>query len=234
MLVLCSVGCDIKTNKSDVMVNNLSTSFQNSKTTLTDFVNQWSQESLELQSDQLTDLEREIHEIYKVVYSPFEFERYGWTNWNNWTPYMLSSYIVIQQEIPFVKTDKIDTINFNYHYKDTLRNFTPNVHFKNVTNLYLTPTYQNVFKNFLGDPVNENEREIFREKKDFLKRALPISFGYNWRVILTHPLIDGICITNDFKKATVEFTLLQSGLRSFLVKENDAWKIASTKTIWIE
>jgi hypothetical protein len=117
---------------------------------------------------------------------------------------------------------------------DTLKNFLPQVNFNNVKTLYLANQYQNTFKQFLGNPRSEKERHIFIEKKEFLSSMVKTSLGYNWTAILTEPTIDGICISKDFMEATVDFTIMQSGLRSYLVKENKKWTLKATKDTWIE
>lgn len=181
-----------------------------------------------------TDLEQECFGIYKEIFSPFDFKKFGWARWADWTPYSGTEFIVIQSEIPYKIVDNVDTLKSDHDYIDTLKNFLPRLDFKNVKTLYLANQYQTTFEKFLGNPQNEAERNIFREKKEFLNSLISTSLGYNWKAVLTQPTIDGICISKDFKEATVDFTIMQSGLRSYLIKENNKWTLKTTKTTWTE
>jgi len=234
ILLITLVGCDGQLSKSELLSNELERTFTDSKTVMTDFMNKWSKDSEMLTNSNPTDLEINLTAIYKEIFSPFNYELFGWDEWNDWTPFTGTKYVVVQSQIPYKIVDQIDTIKSDYDYVDTLKNFFPKVNFENVTTLYLNNEYQNTFIKFLGDPTNEAERKIFREKKDFLDNTITLSYGYNWRVILTQPIIDGICISKDFKEATVDFNLVSSGLRSYLVKENDKWILKMTKNTWVE
>ncbi len=113
------------------------------------------------------------------------------------------------------------------------------IEFDNVTTLVLSPSYKKALENFFGSYengklVNEQGRETFREKKRFVDDFLPLAMGYDYKVILTHPLITGIEISKDFQFAKVDFQLDESGLQSILRKEKSKWVILGTKTVWIE
>ncbi len=234
ILLVVLISCDGQPDRSENLSIRLEKTFADSKSVMSDFVDKWSKDSGLLTNDNPTDLEANFLAIYKEVFSPFNYKIYGWDKWEDWTHFTGTKYIVIQSEIPYAIVDQVDTVEFDYNYSDTLINFFPKVSFKNVTTLHLDSTYQDTFINFLGNPTNESEREIFREKVDFLENTLKLSHGYNWRVILTQPIIDGICISKDFQEATVDFNIVSSGLRSYLVKENDKWTIKTTKETWIE
>jgi hypothetical protein len=233
-LFIILLSCNRQVDNSETLSNLLEKTFADSKSAMSDFVNKWEKDSVELLSKNPTDLEVNFIGIYKEVFNPFDYDNFGLEDFTNWTPYIGTKYIVIQSEMPYKIVDRVDTLIEYYNFVDTLKHFHPRIKFENVTTLYLTKDYQNTFKMFLGDPENETERQLFREKRKFLDNTFKMTFGYNWRVILTHPIIDGICISTDFKVATVDFTILQSGLRSYLVKENDKWTIKSTKTTWVE
>jgi hypothetical protein len=233
-VVLTLIGCDRQADKSVALNENLESTFQNSKTVLTNFMDVWSKESLTMTNERPTELELECFGIYKEIFSPFDFKKFGWTRWTDWTPYFGTEFIVVQSEIPYKIVDTVDTLESDYVYIDTLKNFLPKVNFDNVKTLYLANQYQRTFKQFLGDPQNEIERDVFRQKKEFLNSEIPTSLGYNWRAVLTQPTIDGICISKDFKEATVDFTIMQSGLRSYLIKEDNKWTLKTTKTTWVE
>lgn len=228
------MGCAKQLDKSDSLNTELEKTFADSKSVMSDFVNKWSEDSDELSNDNPTDLETNFSAIYNEVFSPFSYQIFGWDEWADTTPFTRAKYIVIQSEIPYKIVSKVDTVESAYHFSDTLRNFFPRVSFDQVKTLYLSNDYQNTFTKFLGNPTNETEREIFSEKKNFLNNTLTLSYGYSWRVILTHPIIDGIYISTDFMEATVDLTILQSGLRSYLVKGDGKWTIKSTKTTWID
>jgi hypothetical protein len=232
LLTLCC--CDKSSSKSELLSTELERTFKESQTVMSDFMNKWSKDSETLTNDNPTDLESNLLGIYKEIFSPFNYKLFGWDKWTDWTPFTGTKYIVVQSQIPYKIVDQIDTIKSNYDYVDTLNNFFPKVIFEDVTTLYLSNEYQNTFIKFLGNPTNESERRIFREKKEFLNNTLTLSHGYNWRVILTQPIIDGICVSKDFKEATVDFNIVSSGLRSYLIKENDKWTLKTTKDTWIE
>ena len=234
IVLVVLIGCDRQPDKSDALSAGLEKTFADSKLVMSDFMDKWSKDSSVLSNNNPTDLETNFLAIYKEVFSPFSYKLYGWDKWADWTPFTGTRYIVVQSEVPYTIVDQVDTLVSDYNYVDTLKHFFPKVSFENVTTLYLNTDYRNTFIKFLGDPRNESEREIFREKVDFLENTLKLSHGYNWRAILTQPIVDGICISKDFKEATVDFNIVSSGLRSYLVKENDKWTIKTTKETWIE
>ncbi len=234
ILLITLVCCEREASKRELLSSKLERTFTDSKTEMSDFMSQWSKDSESLKNNSPNELESNLFGIHKEIFSPFNFELFGWDKWTDWTPFTGTKYIVVQSQIPYKIVDQIDKIKSEYDFVDTLKHFYPGVHFDNVTTLYLDNEYQNIFIKFLGDPTNEAERTTFREKKDFLDNTLALSHGYNWRVILTQPIINGICVSKDFKEAIVDFNIVSSGLRSYLFKENEKWTIKTTREAWIE
>ena len=234
ILLMTLIGCDRQPSKSELLSKELERTFKDSQNVMSDLKNNWIKDSEALAHQNPTDLQTNFFAIYKEIFSPFNYQLFGWDKWTDLTPFTGAKYVVVQSQIPYKIVDQIDTTKSDYDYVDTLSNFFPKVNFENVTTLYLNNEYQNIFMKFLGNPKNEAERKIFREKRDFLENTFTLSHGYNWRVILTQPVIDVICISKDLKEATVDFNILSSGQRSYLVKESDKWILKTTKDTWIE
>jgi hypothetical protein len=232
-IILTITSCSKQVDNNDSLNKELETAFQNSRPTMNKFMDDWSNESLKMTNSNPTDLEQEFFQIYKIIFSPFDFEKFGWNESGNWTPYSGAKYIVIQSEIPYTIVNEIDTLA-DFNYMDTLENFIPVVKFENVKTLYLVKQYRTALVDFLGVPQNFEERNVFWEKKEFLEPFIKSSLAYDWRAVLTQPTIDGIGISENFTEATVDFTIMQTGLRSYLIKANGHWTLKTTKMTWIE
>jgi hypothetical protein len=99
-LVISLIGCNKPADKRVALNESLETTFQNSKTVLTNFMDIWSKESLKMKNESPTDLQLEFFGIYNEIFSPFDYSKFGWTRWNDWTPYSGAEFIVIQSENP--------------------------------------------------------------------------------------------------------------------------------------
>jgi hypothetical protein len=237
LVILTSVftaACNKQTDKSIELTNTLDNTFNSSRKELTEFLDNWAIETRNLKRETVDSVTLEIEKIYTTIFDPFDFEKLGWTGWKDKTMYTGNKYIIIQPEIPYSISNKIDTSNVSLNFIDTLRNFRPKIKFDNVETLYLTNEYQRTFENFLGNPKTESEKKIFYRKIEFIENVLRLPVGYDWKIILTQPYIDGIYLSTDMNEAIVEFTISQTGQQSYLKKENNSWRIIATKTIWIE
>lgn len=225
--------------RDEVSISLLEEAYKNSKVNVDAFLKKWAEYSQNLACQNNSIMQNEFAEIHRLVFNPFDYNKFGLKDWT-WTRYQGSKYVVVQTEIPYEIVAEVDTTTFSENtFTDTLKGFCPNVVFDSVKLLALTHTYKAALENFFGSwengkLVEEPGRAIFREKRKFLNNYVPLAIGYDYRVILTHPLVTGIQISEDFKLAKVDFQVDESGLQSILKKEKSKWVILATKTVWIE
>jgi hypothetical protein len=239
LLFTCLIWNCAPSKKEETSISLLESAFENSKVNVDHFLKDWSEYSKNMSCENTSQIEKEFLQIHRLIFNPFDYKLFGREDWT-WTRYVGSKYIVVQTEIPYKIVSNVDTTVYTENdFTDTLKGFCPKVEFDNVTTLVLSPSYKKALENFFGSYengklVNEQGRETFREKKRFVDDFLPLAMGYDYKVILTHPLITGIEISKDFQFAKVDFQLDESGLQSILRKEKSKWVILGTKTVWIE
>lgn len=235
-LLLFLISCSNTNNKNEEL-SRIEDAYKSSKTIVSSFLDKWALDSKVLSNPNPSELEKEFLLIHQAVFSPFDYKRFGWDD-EGWAPFSGTKYVVVQTDFPFKKEAQIDSLKREITFSDTLKSIYPIVNFKDVKTLFLTPRYKSIFKEFFGDIQTDSlgyiDREIFWEKKAFFKNYLPLSLGYDYRIVLTQPLITGIQISNDYQNAIVGFELMQSGLRSILKKQDSKWVIVRTLTLWIE
>jgi hypothetical protein len=217
------------------------------------FLQTWHSESIPLISlDSLSDLQKDVYEIFKDFYNPFNLQRVGTGEWGN-ELYSDIDYVIIQNSI-FIYTYKMESLNFHVFAntdslilsKDSIINFRPELQFEKAKTLYLLPKYELVINKFLGsknyplgtggimNPSRARGKSAKRLK--FLNKKLNIIHGHwggYWH-IETHPEVFSIDFNNDKTIAKVNYRLVYQGGEATYIKQNGEWNLKDAHLTWIE
>lgn len=178
VLSLSLYSCIPKEKHSVRIENELRASFEKaSRQNLLIFLDKWYNFSSRIDKGQITSdsLNKELTEIFKVIYTPLNFKQFGWQGWGDRSFFSESKYFVIQDFLPYKKVNEVDTLISDYLFQDTLRNFTPHVDAVVQKTLFLVDPYKSAVRNFLMD--NVDSVGLFIRKLNFLKRELTIPPG---------------------------------------------------------
>lgn len=235
-------------------LKNLEKAYKNkSQNHFSQFLQKWQDESTPITSlVSLSDLKKDVYEIYKDFYNPYNLQRIGTGEWGN-ELYSDVEYVVIQNSI-FINTYKTDSLNFGIftntdsliQSKDSIINFRPELQFEQAKTLYLLPKYQIVINKFLGSksfPLGfggimnpSRARGKSAKRLDFLNKKLKIIHGHwggYWH-IETHPEVFSIDFNNDKTIAKVNYRLVYQGGEAVYIKQNNEWKLKDAHLTWIE
>ena len=223
----------------------------NSQNKYGQFLQKWYEKSIPITSiDSLSNLQKEVCEIYKDFYNPFNLQRIGVGNWDN-KLYSKIDYVVVQNSIS-IYVYKTDSLNFSFFddidslvlIKDSIVNFRPKLQFKQAKILYLLPQYEIIINKFLGNKnyplktseiINSSNIEEERAKRlNFLNKKLNIiheRFKNDWH-IKTHPEVFSIDFNNDRTIAKVNYRLVYQGGKVIYIKQNGKWKWKDAYLIW--
>jgi len=129
---------------------------------------------------------------------------------------------------------------------DSITNFRPQIDYNEKISIYLTPHYENILNNFLGDshyplgtgnimnPARSEGESMQRQK--FLENYIRILYGHwggYWH-LNTFPEVYKIVFNRDMKSALIDFRMNYQGGEACLIKENGEWKLMYSQLIWIE
>lgn len=217
------------------------------------FLQKWQDESTPIASlDSLSNLQRNVYEIFEDFYNPFNLQRIGTGEWGD-ELYSDIDYVIIQNAI-FIYTYKTDSLNFHAFEntdslllsKDSITNFRPELQFKQAKTLYLLPKYEIVINKFLGSKnyplgrggiMNPSRARGKSEKRlKFLNKKLNIIHGHwggYWH-IETHPEVFSICFNKDRTIAKINYRLVYQGGEAIYTKQNGEWKLKDAHLTWIE
>jgi len=224
-----------------------------SQSQLESFLQQWQSESKPLASlDSLSDLHKDVYQIYKDFYNPFNLSRVGSGEWGD-SLYAGIDYVIIQNQL-VINWYKTDTLNFWRHTntdslimsKETVSNFRPDITFEQAKTLYLFPQYSKMINKFLGSksyPLGfggimnpSRAKGESEERLDFLNEKLMIIHGHwggYWH-IATHPYVYSIEFNKDRTIATVNFRLGYQGGSATYIKKDGKWEMKQAGLTWIE
>ncbi len=217
------------------------------------FLLKWQDESIPITSlDSLSNLQKDVYEIFIDFYNPFNLQKVGTGEWGN-ELYSDIDYVIIQNSL-FIYTYKTDTLNFHVFAntdslilsKDSIINFRPELQFEQAKSLYLLPKYELVINKFLGSknyPLGtggimnpSRARGTSAERLKFLNKKLTIIHGHwggYWH-IETHPEVFSIDFNNDRTLARINYRLVYQGGVAFYSKQNGIWKLEDAYLTWIE
>ncbi|WP_432664086.1 hypothetical protein R9X47_26590 [Wukongibacter baidiensis] len=228
---------------------------------LDDFFKNWNEQSQKMmQITYSNDVEKDVYEIFKVLYQPFDIEALSGEE-SSEKLNKSAKYVVLQNKIEYVIdrdndfftnedsgkgwTHMYDTsseeflkhIGIKNIKKDNIKQihpFRPDVNIDKKKVLYLTKDYNNAINYFLGKykaPMLEGQ-EIKYEK---LQEYIPVLCGHwiGWHLD-THPSVRRVLFNKDMNKAKAEYRVGYEGAIAELEKEDGVWKIIKTEHDWIE
>jgi len=224
---------------------------------LLQFLDYWNT-SIKTNEDSISfgsDLRKDVVEIYKRFYNPFELSKIGEGEWGD-SLYTMIKYVIIQNRIDFVvlKEDSLEN-NENYIFSqedssvlqmDSIVDFKPDITFPQTKTLYLTEDYKETLNKFLNrkhHPLGfrgimnaARAKGSSLEKVRFLNKFLLIIHGHwgGYWYIETHPYVGRICFNKNLDFAKVYFRLVYEGGEAILKKENGKWQLLSSRLTWIE
>ena len=237
-----SLSMEIKA--AEELYEELEAAFQFSSTNaLEQFLNDWNES---VPSNSAKSLEqKEIYDIYKEFYTPFNLLRLGNWQWGN-SLNSNSKYVAIQNYIEFAiikeeffdiwfRSDIYESINF-----EMIEDFRPSLNLAKNQILYLLPEYAEAFNMFLKtEPFGTDNvyTEDVRKKYEFIRPYIPVlqgHWGYHWH-IATHPEINRIFMNPERTRAKIDFRVgYQGGEAIFTKHAASKWIITESKATWIE
>ncbi len=253
-ILILILAISFSTCFGQVELKNLEKAFKNkSQNQFSQFLEQWQSESNPItSSDILSNLHKEVYQIFKDFYNPFNLQRIGTGEWGE-ELYLDIDYVIIQNSI-FINTYKTDSLNFHVFAntdslvlsKDSIINFRPDLKFEQAETLYLLPKYELVINKFLGsrnyplgtggimNPSRAKGKSAKRLK--FLNKKLNIIHGHwggYWH-IETHPEVFSIDFNQGRTIAKVNYRLIYQGGEAIYIKQNGEWKLKDAHLTWIE
>lgn len=202
------------------------------------------------------DTIRNIHEIYREFYKPFDLLKLGDWEWGNKLN-SNSKFALIQHRLYYniVSLDNLregeNKFKFEVKKEDILKadsiiGFRPNLTFENHKILYLTPEYKIALNKFLGTQSGKfgkpNIMHVSRPRKQsekryqFIRPYLPILHGHwggYWH-FETAPRIYEFYMNKTFDQAKILYVVGYQGGEAFLIKKDAKWILKESKATWIE
>ena len=204
-----------------------------------------------------SELKKDVLEIYKKFYNPFDFNKTGVDK--KWDSLYLSvKYVLIQDRIDIIVlnndsyiswlnlVDFLGILDSVILSKDSIINFRPDINFPNAKTLYLTNGYYKILNNFLKDkhyPLGYGnlmnparaKGSSFR-KVQFINKYLGIIQGHwgGYWYIETHPYVNLVIFNKNRDIAKVEYRLAYRGGEAYFKKEKGNWVFWKGRLTWIE
>lgn len=216
---------------------------ENSEAKLKDILEHWHQVNPGIRASEITnEKEKNIYEVFKAFYTPFNIGRLGQHEWGS-DIYQGVQYIIIQNKIYY---------DFNYHpgannVSDSIIDFRPDLTFNNgVKNLYLTLNYEIALNAFLGSdhyplgtygimsPAVPDEESYKRQQ--FLNKYLMIFHGHwggYWH-LETHPEVSVMHFDTGMQKVKFSFRVVYMFGEAYLEKKDGRWELVSSDITMIE
>lgn len=188
------------------------------------------------------DTLRAIHDIFRIVYKPFnlnDLQRWKWENNQN----ERAKYIAVQNEIYYAivtKEDDEDILDTPWAGGLHLTDFRPHVDVAPEKVLYLAPEYNEALTKLLKlrlSMVDKYGNIVYTQ--DYCKIIypyIPVSVGHwgNYWHIETHPHIHSIAFDTKMSTAYAFFRIGYGGGKAKLEKKNGKWQMISSGMTWIE
>lgn len=226
------------------IIDNLEEAYMdNSETKLKDILEYWHHANPCIRTSEFAnEKERNIYEVFKAFYTPFDIGRLGQHEWGS-DIYQGVQYIIIQNKIYY---------DFNYHpgtknISDSIIDFRPDIHFDNgAKNLYLTLNYEIALNAFLGSdyfplgtygimsPAVPDEESYKRQQ--FLNQYLMIFHGHwggYWH-LETHPEVSVMHFDTGMQKVRFYFRVIYMFGEAYLEKKDGRWELVSSDITMIE
>lgn len=130
--------------------------------------------------------------------------------------------------------------------KDSIVNFRPVINCDGKLPLYLTPAYDSLLNQFLGEeyiPLGQYDimrpayaTELSKTKSEFLEKYVRIFYGHwggYWQ-LLSYPEAFSVKFDKDMQYARIDFRMIYEGGEAMLKKLNGKWTLISARSTWIE
>jgi hypothetical protein len=190
---------------------------------LNSFFDLWNEKSLQMINSNEDKIVTTLNGIFIEIYHPFDFEKYGWSDWKKDTQY---KYAILPSEIKYKITNtKLDVNDVFQMEMDTLKAFYTNPDIGNAKKLYDIDPFRKSMKLFLKNDYFE--KLFFLDTCCFVNT--PISS--NWKVYKTPPEIIGVVINKKLNHATAYLRLNSVTIGIELSLENKKWKIKEIKEL---
>jgi hypothetical protein len=224
---------------------------------LNQFFENWSREIKPGTTTHINDTLKEIYNVYNTIYKPNQLDLVGGSEWGN-SPYGTSVYYVLQPKLKeiYYSVDSIgDSLGIfvplptipNPEDCDSIIPFYPPVYNTDKHVVYLTPAYQQLIDNFLGNSTTElgqggvmNTPQAFDEserRKAFLEQVVKI-YPHHWVrgkwLLYTYPVLGAIFFDKRMKKALVFYEIVYETNIAVLQKKDDTWEIVKARRFLIQ
>lgn len=197
------------------------------------FLDNWNESIQPNENSVFTDLRKDVYEIYKIFYDPFES-----SGGNN-----DSLCFIIQNEVGIFVLNK-DTFDLSFSTSDLLTideitDFRPEINNHQVHTLYLTQEYEKTLNKFLDIKDREPQGGIRiakerTEKLQFLNRFLFIGYWGTFLHFETNPYVDLFVFNKNRDLAKIEYKLDHEGREAIFKKIEGNWQFVSDELQWIE
>lgn len=175
----------------------------------------WAAESVAKPDKSLgTAVEKDIYEIFQILYNPFDISRLGEHEWGEL--YEGYDYVVVQNRVDF-NYAYADEYEYDWEQKDSIMDFRPQLSFPGKTVLYLSANYHEALYNFLGIEFNPlgtggimnpaQPAGDSYERLQFLHNYLAVIPGHwgGYYHIETHPEVSIILFNKELTRAKASF-----------------------------
>lgn len=129
---------------------------------------------------------------------------------------------------------------------DSIVNFRPVINCDGKLPLYLTPAYDSLLNQFLGEehiPLGDYDimmpahaTELSKTKSEFLEKYVKIFYGHwggYWQ-LLSYPEAFSVTFDKYMQYARIDFRMIYEGGEAMLKKLNGKWTLISARSTWIE
>ncbi len=129
---------------------------------------------------------------------------------------------------------------------DSIVNFRPVINCDGKLPLYLTPAYDSILNQFLGEeyiPLGHYDimmpayaTELSKTKSEFLEKFVKIFYGHwggYWQ-LLSYPEAFSVTFDKNMQYAKINFRMIYEGGEAMLKKLNGKWTLISARSTWIE
>ena len=200
----------------------------NDKVLLNAFFEKWSEASLNMKTENESEIAKILNDIYIKIYHPFDYKKYGWSPRPHYSKY---KYAILPTEIKFkiMNIDSIKNDDFWFNFEmDTLKQFYPNPNLGHAGRLLDIDPFKKSMELFLEEDSYKKNRFL----DSYYHIMTPIS--YNWKDYKTTPEVYYILINKQLNKAIAYLKIISTGVSIELSFKNNEWNTEKVNNIWIE
>lgn len=230
---------------------------KNSVKLLKEFCDNWSKEIpaiSELEYRQLNDTLKNIYDLFKVFFTPFNSEKLGYSNSLNAanTNYFVlptSILVYFKDKVYYSESEKDSLSNNNIQFEmgtliDTVLDFHPETIYTEVKLLFLSEKYDTIINNFLLKSLHSyyGILNIGGNFKDYANRVKYIDTCIHvnnkcmgrGKIIYTFPKAEKVVFDRTMKYARVIFIMQGCSVEAMYKHEINDWILVSTTKYFID